>query len=129
MRTALLVAVAILLQASGNTCLSRGMKEIGRELRLEPLGLLEALLRAFPNPWIWLGIGCLLGFVTIFSILLSATDLSVVLPALSLEVVVNVAFAGYFLGEAVSPRDWAGTALVALGVALVATSVRREASP
>jgi len=129
MRTTLLVAVAVLLQAAGNTCLSRGMKEIGSALRLDPAGLLDGVLRALPNPWIWLGILCLLGFVAIFSILLSATDLSLVLPVLSVEVVVNVAFAAYFLGEAVSPRDWAGTLLVAFGVALVATTARPEATP
>lgn len=129
MRTAFLVAAAVLLQATGNTCLSRGMKEIGSALRLDPPGLWDGLLRAVPSPWLWLGILCLLGFVAIFSILLSTTDLSFVLPVLSIEVVVNVAFATWFLGEAVSPRDWLGTGLVAFGVALVATTARPEAAP
>lgn len=129
MRTGLLVALAVLLQATGNTCLSRGMKQIGSALRLDPAGILDGLAVALPNPWIWLGILCLLGFVAIFSILLSSTDLSLVLPVLSIEVVVNVGFAAYFLGESVSARDWLGTGLVACGVALVATTARPDATP
>jgi len=128
MRTGLLVVIAVLLQATGNTCLSRGMKQIGAAFRLDPSGILEGIARAIPNPWIWLGIACLLGFVVVFSILLSASDLSLVLPVLSIEVVVNVAFAAWFLGEAVSPRDWLGTGLVTLGVALVATTGRADAT-
>jgi len=129
MRTGLLLALAVLLQATGNTCLSRGMKQLGASLRFDPAGALDGIARALPNPWIWLGILCLLGFVVVFSILLSASDLSFVLPALSIEVVVNVAFAAWFLGEAVSPRDWLGAGLVTAGVALVATSARPEAAP
>ena len=45
---------------------------------------------------------------------------------ISVEIVVNVALAGWLLGESVSPLHWLGTVLVAAGVALVVGSARDQ---
>lgn len=126
MKTVPLLIFAVVCQASGNVFLAKGMKQLG--------ALTEATVDQWPglalagvqSPWIWLGIGLLLAFVFSFSILLSWADLSLVLPILSIEVVVNVAFAWVFLGESVSLFDWLGTAIVAAGVFLVAGTAGAE---
>ncbi len=56
---------------------------------------------------------------------LSKADLSFVLPAISSEVVINVAFANYFLHEAVSSTRWMGAVLISIGVILVLRSAPR----
>ena len=66
----------------------------------------------------------MLGFVSLFAIVLSWADLSLAMPIVAIEVVVNVAFATAFLGEQVPLTRWCGVVLVAAGVALVAGSAR-----
>jgi drug/metabolite transporter (DMT)-like permease len=48
-----------------------------------------------------------------------------VVPAISSEVVINVAFADYFLNEAVSSTRWTGAVLISIGVILVLLSSPR----
>jgi drug/metabolite transporter (DMT)-like permease len=62
----------------------------------------------------------------LFSAALSWADLSFVLPAVSVEVIVNVAFADYFLNEPVSAVRWIGTVFVSIGVILVMRSKRQK---
>ncbi|HZC80331.1 MAG TPA: hypothetical protein VE222_01210, partial [Nitrospiraceae bacterium] len=47
------------------------------------------------------------------------------LPAISSEVVINVACADYFLNETVSSIRWIGALLISIGVALVVQSSPR----
>ncbi len=96
------------------------MKEVGNS------DLLALLPRALESPSLWLGIALLIISFVLFAASLSWADLTVVLPAISLEVVVNVLFAQYFLGELVSPTRWAGVALIFFGVILVVRSERQK---
>ncbi len=122
-RTVFLLLVAVLMQAAGNAFMSVGMKELGATASTVDDWLL--LARAgLTSPWIWAGIFCLLGFVSLFAIVLSWADLSLAMPIVAIEVVVNVAFATAFLGEQVPWTRWCGVVLVSAGVALVAGSAR-----
>jgi len=80
---------------------------------------------AVHTPAIVLGVGFLIIFFALFATALSKADLSFVLPAISSEVVINVAFANYFLHEAVSSARWMGAVLISIGVILVLRSTPR----
>ena len=124
MRVALLLIVAILLQATGNLCLSLGMKDVAATAAVHPISF-----GAVASPINVVGILCLIGFFCIFATSLARADLSVVVPIISFEIVLNVALAHLILQEAVSPLRWTGTILVTCGVALVALSARRSSLP
>ncbi len=119
-KTILVLLPAIFAQAAGNVFLSMRMKEMGNT------DLLALLPRALESPYLWLGIGLLIISFVLFAAALSWADLTLVLPAISLEVVVNVVFAKCFLGELVSLTRWAGVAFIFFGVILVVRSERKK---
>ncbi len=121
MRTYGVLALATLVQAVGNVCLSKGMKGVSSGSSISAIFSQAAL-----SPTIWIGTALLLLFFLLFATVLSYADLSFVVPALSVEVVVNVAFASYFLNESVSSVRWLGTLLVSFGVILVLRSARQK---
>jgi drug/metabolite transporter (DMT)-like permease len=126
MKTFSVVALAVLAQATGNVFLSKGMKQLALA---DPIGMGDPavlLSRPMGTPAIWLGTGLMVLFFLLFAAALSWADLSFVLPVLSVEVIVNVAFAEYFLKESVSPFRWAGTLLIFFGVLLVLRSGKAD---
>jgi drug/metabolite transporter (DMT)-like permease len=125
MRIIALLAVAIVSQATGNVLLSQGMKHIAAESQPDADTWFSMLVQAVQSPSILLGAGFLIIFFVLFAIALSRADLSFVVPAISAEVVLNVAFAHYFLNETVSSTRWIGAVLISIGVILVLWSSPR----
>lgn len=125
MRIIGLLLAAIVSQAIGNVLLSKGMKAVagGRN----PLGAdwVSVLVEGATNPMVLAGMACTVLFFALFSVAVSKADLSFVAPAISSEVVLNVALAEYLLNESVSPVRWAGAFLISLGVVLVLRSEPR----
>ena len=119
------LAIAVLAQATGNVFLSKGMKHVALTGRVMNGDFLVPLLQIVQSPMIWTGTLLMILFFLLFLTVLSKADLSFVLPVLSIEVVVNVAFAGYFLNEPVSTARWIGTMLISMGVLLVFRSERQ----
>lgn len=120
-----LLVIAIISQATGNVLLSRGMKSLAVTGLPTWSDWLEISLQVVRTPSILLGVGFLIIFFVLFATTLSRADLSFVLPVISSEVVVNVAFANYFLQEAVSLTRWLGVGLISVGVMLVVRSSPR----
>ena len=120
-----LLAVAIVSQAMGNVLLSQGMKLIAGEGQLTWSNWISIFSQAGQSPPILLGVGFYVIFFVLFAAALSRADLSFVLPAISSEVIINVAFADYFLNETVSSIRWIGAVLIAIGVGLVVRSSPR----
>jgi drug/metabolite transporter (DMT)-like permease len=116
LRKYLVLASISLFSALGDTCLERGMNEIGR-VSISDVG---SLIGAVFTPWIAIGIVLLLGFFAAYSIALSWADLTFVLPATSLAYVLIALFAQFFLHEQVSLTRWIGIILVSVGVGVVA---------
>lgn len=112
---------AILAQAAGNVFVSMSMREVGGQ------AWLNLVPKAAGNPTLWLGTGLLVVSFLLFAASLSWADLSFVIPTVSIEVAVNVAFANYFLHEAVSLTRWMGVFLISIGVLLVVRSERQKA--
>jgi drug/metabolite transporter (DMT)-like permease len=95
----------------GNFAMKRGMPP-----QLDsPVEYITALFR----PWVALGVVLLIVWMMSRMALLSWADLSYVLPVTSIGYVL-VAIAGkVLLHEQITPRRWAGIALIMAGVALV----------
>ena len=119
--------LGIFAQASGNVFLSKEMKHIASAIQVFDGSFLMLFFGAVENPMVWLGIALLIISFLLFVAALSLADLSLVLPIVSIEVIVNVAFANYFLHEPVSVQRWIGTVLISTGVILVMRSGRQTA--
>ena len=100
---------------TGDSLLSYGMKQVGNVSLRHP----SELLLAIANPWVGLGIVCLLGFFASYMTALSWADLTFVLPASSLGYVLLGLIARFVLHEHVSVTRWLGIALVSSGVGFV----------
>jgi len=124
-KTALVLTVAILAQATGNVLLSKGMRQVA-PIQVVGGDLFPFLLRVVGTPTIWLGVGLLLIFFLLYASALSWAELSLVLPATSFGYVLNVAFAHFFLQEPVSVTRWAGTVLISIGVVIVSRSATKS---
>jgi drug/metabolite transporter (DMT)-like permease len=131
MKTATVLIIAIVAQAAGDVFLTKGMKTL-TSLELSGGGQAESLsqvlhlaLQAMQSPMVWVGTLLLIVFFALFSAALSWADLSFVLPATAFGYVLNVAAGYYFLNEAVSPRRWAGSVIITLGVLFVSRSGHR----
>jgi drug/metabolite transporter (DMT)-like permease len=128
MKTAVVLITAIVAQAFGDVCLTKGMKAIA-VLETGGGGFGELLSQvshfgyhALQSPMVWAGTLLLIVFFVLFSAALSWADLSFVLPATAFGYVLNVAAGSYFLGESVSNRRWAGAMIITLGVLFVSRS-------
>ncbi len=121
-KTIAVLIPAVFAQAAGNVFLSMKMKEIGGSHFLALLG------RALESPTLWIGTALLIVAFILFAAALSWADLSLVVPAVSIEIVVNVIFADYFLHEVISLTRWMGVLLISAGIILVLRSERQKAA-
>src|ERR1700748_3821716 len=91
-----LILLAVMLSASiGDTLLSHGMKQVGPV----SVGHLGMLLVAIANPWVIIGILCLLGFFASYLTALSWADLTFVLPSTAFGYVVIALLSKFWLHE------------------------------
>lgn len=102
--------------------LSFGMKSLAAVIDAHPGEWALIGLAAVGSPFLIAGVALLAVFFVLFAYLLSHLDLTIAMPIVSFEVVLNVACAHWILGETVSPLRWLGSVLVAAGVALVGIS-------
>jgi uncharacterized membrane protein len=126
MKTALVITLAVIAQAVGNTLLSKGMKAVASMPSFSDGFSPVMLVYALQSPLIWGGIVLLIVFFASFLSALSWADLSYVLPATAPGYILNVFFGGWFLGESVSQSRWIGSALIFAGVMLVSLSGARK---
>jgi drug/metabolite transporter (DMT)-like permease len=101
--------------STGDALLKYGMNHFGRIDPHQPLRVVAALA----NPWVLLGVVCLIGFFASYLTALSWADLSYVLPATALGYVVITLIGRYLLHENVSPLRWLGVLLISCGVGWV----------
>jgi drug/metabolite transporter (DMT)-like permease len=120
-KTLAILIPAVLAQAVGNIFLSMRMKEIGDS------SWFNVLPRAVESPTVWLGTVLLMVSFILFASSLSWADLSFVIPAVSMEVAVNVVLANYFLHEVISLTRWAGVLSISVGVIMVMRSESQKA--
>ena len=100
----------------GDTCLSRGMKQVPNVSLAHPVTLIAAVF----TPWIALGIALLIGFFASYLTALSWADLTYVLPATAFGNMIVEMLSRFALHEAVSVQRWLGCLLITIGVGFVA---------
>jgi uncharacterized membrane protein len=115
-RKYLVLLAIICFGSTGDTLLSRGMRDVG-EIHLS--NWTHAITAVF-NPWIACGIVCLIIFFGSYLASLSWADLTFVLPSTAVGYVVLALLSKYFLHEQISLARWAGIGMIVAGVGFVA---------
>lgn len=124
MKIVIVVAAAALSAAIGETLLSYGMRRYG-EIELNNLShLLTLLLSVGKNPYVFTGVLFLAVFFFLYLAALSWADLSYVLPLTAMSYIFAALLAKFVLKEDVSWHRWIGTAVIVIGIALVAAENR-----
>jgi multidrug transporter EmrE-like cation transporter len=118
-RDFIIFPMIVLCGTGGELCVSRAMKSVGEASGFHPAEILRVVVRALREPWMWVGVTMMaLAFFALLGAL-SVYSVSFVVPVTALDYVAAALGSVFFLHERVSPRRWAGVALVALGVSLV----------
>lgn len=113
-KTRILTFMVVLSNVIGNVMLSLGMHHVGRIVSASPIDY----IRAFTDPWTVAGVCILVIWMASDLALLSAADLSFVLPVTA-SAYVLIAIAGHFiLHDHISVGRWIGIVVITLGVIL-----------
>lgn len=113
------MSFAVIFASLGEISLSKGMKAIDAA---DYPSLYATTLATVTNIHVISGIALLSGFLVLYLISLSWEDLSFVLPLTGAVFVLVTILAYFVLHEDVTPLRWAGSVLVAFGIALVSRS-------
>lgn len=116
----ILVSVIVAATTAGETLQTIGMKRHGEIHDFRPGALGGALARIARNWHVIVSVALMAVSFFSFMKLLSVADLSFAVPATAASYVLETILAKYILKERVSGRRWAGAAMVACGVALLA---------
>jgi drug/metabolite transporter (DMT)-like permease len=119
LKTLPLILVSIILGPLGNVFLGKAMKGVGPVTSGGILDLVPIASQVLASGYIWLGVGCLLGFFIVHMLLLTWADYSYVQPATSLSYLSISILSYLLLGEMISPLRWLGVTVICLGVFLV----------
>lgn len=120
MKTYIVIAIAALSAAIGESLLSYGMRLHG-DINLTKFSDLVVLITSiFRNPYVTVGVAFLAVFFFLYLAALSWADLSFVLPLTAMSYIFAAFLAKFFLKEDVSWFRWAGTVIIVMGIALVA---------
>ena len=120
MKTVIVISIAALSAAIGESLLSFGMKKFGPLNTSDPSHWLMLVLSVVKNPYVSLGVVFLAIFFFLYLAALSWADLSFVLPLTALSYLFAAFLAKYFLKENVTWLRWVGTIIIVLGIVLVA---------
>ena len=113
-KTRMLTLMVVISNVIGNVMLSLGMHHVGRIVSASPADY----IRAFTDPWTVSGVCILIIWMASDLALLSAADLSFVLPVTA-SAYVLIAIAGHFiLHEHISLARWIGILTITGGVIL-----------
>ena len=125
-KTRILTLMVVVSNVIGNVMLSLGMHHVGRIVSASPIDY----IRAFTDPWTVAGVCILVIWMASDLALLSAADLSFVLPVTA-SAYVLIAIAGHFLlHDHISVARWIGIVVITLGVILAEeTPVRTTEGP
>jgi drug/metabolite transporter (DMT)-like permease len=115
-RILLIMLVAVVALALGETALAKGMKQAGRA-EAGWLALAAAVVR---NGWILTGAALLVVHLGLYLLALRRADLSFALPLTAASYPLSALLARFYLREELGTARWLGTLLITAGVAIVA---------
>jgi drug/metabolite transporter (DMT)-like permease len=125
MKTIIIVFIAALCAAIGETFLSYGMRRIGQINWLKPAEWVYWFIQVVSNPNIIIGVGFLACFFFLYLVSLSQADLSFVMPLTSASFIFAAFMARFFLREEVSWLRWMGILIISVGIMFVAADQSR----
>lgn len=120
MKTYIVIGIAALSAAIGESLLSYGMRMHGDVNLTKFSDLVVLITSVFRNPYVTAGVAFLAVFFFLYLAALSWADLSFVLPLTAMSYIFAAFLATFFLKEDVSWFRWAGTVIIVVGIALVA---------
>jgi drug/metabolite transporter (DMT)-like permease len=110
----IIMLVAVVALAAGETALAKGMKQIDRIG-----GWLDQAVAVFRNGWIAAGLVLLLAHLGLYMLALKSADLSFALPLTAASYPLGALLARFYLHEEISLARGVGTLVITLGVAIV----------
>ncbi len=110
----IIMLVAVVALAAGETALSKGMKQVDRAG-----GWIDQVYGALCNGWIAAGLVLLLAHVGLYMVALKSADLSFALPLTAASYPLAALFARFYLHEQISLSRGLGTLVITIGVAIV----------
>ena len=119
---AFLPAIVVVLKPFSNLFLALGVRHVAAALLSNPLLLIRALF----DPLVVLGVAMQILWLLTRMALLSAADLTFVLPVTAVGYVLSTLLGRVFLHEQVSLDRWLGTLLIFAGAVLVAGTAPRS---
>ncbi len=122
-KTRLFAAIVVVTNVTGNFALSWGIKH-GAAMDGSPWSFVRVIF----DPWVFLGILLLSGWVLSRMALLSWADLSYVIPVTSVGFVLNAVMGAVFLNETITPLRWVGTLCIVGGTVLVGLTAPKSES-
>ena len=122
MKTQVVLAIVVISNALGNVVLGYGMRLAGDISSFSPVDLAVSGIGSIANPWVLCGVLLLVIYFAAHTLVLSWADLSYVLLVTSIGYVLVAVLSALLLNEVVSPARWAGTVLIACGVAVVGST-------
>ena len=128
-KTYVLLFVMLALGPIGNTILDKGMKQIGSLDLSTAAAIWSGFRLVVASTTIWVGMGCLAGYLICYMLVLSLADYSFVLPFTGLTYALVPLLAYLFLHEKVSMARWTGIVLLFLGVLLINRTPPRTTVP
>jgi drug/metabolite transporter (DMT)-like permease len=125
-KTFVVVFLATLSAAVGETLISYAMKKNGQVDLTELSQWIKLIFSVVRNPYIFMGVIFLGIFFFLYLAALSWADISFVLPLTALSYIFVALLAKFFLREDVSWYRWAGTLVIIIGIILVALDQRQQ---
>jgi drug/metabolite transporter (DMT)-like permease len=115
-RILIIMLIAVVALAVGETLLSKGMKQAGRGGD----GWAPLAAGVIRSGWIWSGLILLIVHVGLYMLALKGADLSLALPLTAASYPLAALLARFYLREEVGTSRWIGTLVITAGVAIVA---------
>ena len=121
MNNYLLIVVSVLLNASAQLFIKRGMTTIGM-ISINVSSLLSLVLNAATNIPILLGMASYAVSILLWMVVLSRVNVSLAYPFLSIGYVFTVVFAFAFFNEPLTIQKLAGIVVICAGIVILSTS-------
>ena len=126
MKTFIVILLATLSAAIGESLLSYGMKRNGQVNLAVPSQWGHLILSVVLNPHVLAGVVFLAFFFFLYLAALSWADLSFVMPLTAMSYIFAALLARFVLKEELSWFRWAGTVVITLGIILVVLDSRQR---
>jgi transporter family protein len=125
-KTFIVIFLATLSAAIGETLLSYGMKKNGQIDLSVPSQYGHLILSVIRNPYVFIGVVFLAFFFFLYLAALSWDDLSFVMPLTAMSYIFVALLARFVLREEISLFRWAGTVIITLGILFIVFDGRQR---